>query len=145
MAWYAFTGETVRKPLPIAVDRPFELNAMIPTHAQLLLRGRSAGVYEERIDIVFKDLRALRAPRSFPSLRLRHAVEDERREVRAEVPERQLRHAAFYVIEAEPKFAYIVAGSAYMATDREPDPSPSPLLHGDTVSGTWPDTIVHLV
>ncbi len=143
--WYNVPSTYVDQRLPLLQDRPFWLHSMIPTHAQLLLRSGKQGKYSSRIDIVFKDVRALRVPRKIPTLFLRLANAAEKRQIDDEVPQNLIEGGAMYVIELTPKFAYIIADSAFMAFDSEPDPNPSPLLVADTGQGTWPDQIFRLL
>jgi hypothetical protein len=144
MAWYTSNAEIVDRELPISIDRPFHLNSVVATHVQLLLRSGKLGRYADRVDIVFKDVRAVRIRREFPVLRLRDATEGELVQIGGEVPSALMRGAATYVIEAQPMFAYVVAGAAFMASDHEPDANPSPLLVAETMQGKWPDKILRL-
>lgn len=145
MAWYSGTAEHVDRRLPISIDRRFDLNCMVTTHAQLVIRSKMGLVYPDRIDIVFKAICAVRLPAYFPSLLLRHATSSELAQIREEVPNDLMRDTIVYVIEAKPRFAYVVAGSAFMCHDIEPDPNPSSLLFGDTGEGKWPEQIIRLV
>lgn len=60
--------ETVTRRLPLQIDRRFALDRVVATHSSMILRSTKRNDGDNRIDILFAGMFALKLCRSLPIL-----------------------------------------------------------------------------
>jgi hypothetical protein len=119
---------------------------MITTHRQLLLRSPMSDQHEDRIDVLFKAVVAIRLNVDLAALEIREATPEEFVQIEADCGPELLSRSGNYpfMVAGGPSVGYVVAGSAWLLRDREPAANPSGLLF-DLDDTTPPARIVQLV
>jgi hypothetical protein len=139
------TPNVVDQPLPLVLQRPFFVNSLVATHRQLLLRSPMGDVYEDRIDVLFKAVSAVRLSFDLDSLEIRQPTPEETSQIEAECGEALLRQHGrrAYMIGGGPVVGYVIALSAWMARDTQHGANPSQLLFD--VEGTTPPERIYRI
>lgn len=132
--------------LPFAMDRPFHVNQLVPTHRQLLLRSPMGDSFDERIDILFKGVSAMKLAFELPTLEIRVPTAAEYDMITADCGSELLARQGTrcYLITGGPSAGYVVALSAFQTADQEHAANESRLLF-DLHRTPPPDTVTRLV
>jgi len=138
--------KVVDAPLPFAVDRPFHVNQLVPTHRQLLLRSPMGDSFDERIDILFKGVSAMKLAFELPALEIRAPTAAEYEMITVDCGPELLERPGTrcYVISGGPSVGYVVALSAFRTADQEHAANDSRLLF-DLHRTAPPETVTRLV
>ena len=132
---------TVRdEQLPIFFDREFSVNALVATHRQLLLRSPMGDSHQDRVDVLFKVVNAVKLSFALKALTIRVATSEELAAVENDcgVETLSLSGTRVYMIEGGHSAGYVVASAAFMIRDRHHAANPSGLLY--EINGVEPPT-----
>lgn len=118
------------RALPVAFQRPFSLNTFLATHKSLLLRSPRAEEWDERVDILFKGVTAIKLCSKFPTLEIREASSEERAEIAVDCGAVDFvgMGLRFFILGGGTASAYVVALSAFASSDKRHGSNASPLL-----------------
>jgi hypothetical protein len=136
--WPTFSLRDER--LPIFFDREFSVNSLVETHRQLLLRSPMGDSHQDRVDVLFKVVSAVKLSFALKALKIRAATSGELAAVESDcgVETLSLSGTRVYMIEGGHSIGYVVATAAFMIRDRHHAANPSGLLY--EVNGVEPPT-----
>ncbi|MBO2458111.1 hypothetical protein [Actinomadura violacea] len=134
--------------LPLVLDRQFYVDSLVSTHKQLLLKSPMGDEYGDRVDVLFKGVRAVKLAFDLPTLKVRLPTDRELAGVIAECGEETIgggRPAMqAYVISGGRADGYVVAVTAFLVKNQEHGANTSQLLW-DVYRTPPPSTIYRLV
>ena len=97
--------------------RTFQLWRYVVGHGQLLLRSNPTSGQGTRVEVLFKDVRAIKLPTLIDGLVVREPSEREAMVISEETGELESHDCKFFVVDAGQVHGYVVAG--FMTTNED--------------------------
>jgi hypothetical protein len=133
------------RALPVSFDRPFFINRFVATHKSLLLRSPMGDSFDDRIDILFKGVNALKIGSRMQTLTVRHATPAETASVAADCGSETLERGdtRIFMLDGGHSSGYVVALSMFSSRDQRHGSNPSPLLFDEYGLAPAPVEVFH--
>jgi hypothetical protein len=124
------------RALPVSFDRPFFLNRLVATHKSLLLRSPKGDLSDDRIDILFRGVNALKIGSKLQTLTVRNATPAETAAVGADCGSETLDRddTRIFMLDGGHSSGYVVALSRFSSRDQRHGSNPSPCSSTSTAS-----------
>ena len=102
---------TDRRPTEVAGSRTFQVWRYLASHRQLLLRSVKTADAQSQVDVLFKNVIALKAPTHLESLRIVELAGAAAAQAREETSELEGPNHKVYALEGAGYAGYVIAGA----------------------------------